>query len=237
MGKKLLSIVATPEEFRLVLLDANIHIFAVYTNLTFENLTTQRVLCWRSYVEEYSPKIHYIEGKNNILVDNISHLQHLPNPTKLMEGKDLMQPSTEIEVDKLKNYSNEDEIDAFHINVDRSGVADSDINDMLDYYLNLPEMEVIEHNPLNYIHISELQQSASKLLAMQWQNSEQDINKSLDDGIRDIICYVKPSDDPELQWRIVLPEAMLQPIAAWFHQVLGHPGEKRLRETLQQRYY
>jgi hypothetical protein len=23
----------------------------------------------------------------------------------------------------------------------------------------------------------------------------------------------------------------------WFHQVMGHPGEKRLRETLNQRYY
>jgi hypothetical protein len=23
----------------------------------------------------------------------------------------------------------------------------------------------------------------------------------------------------------------------WFHQVMGHPGEKRLQETLNQRYY
>ena len=30
---------------------------------------------------------------------------------------------------------------------------------------------------------------------------------------------------------------MLKPTVKWFHQVLGHPGEKRLRETLQQRYY
>ena len=30
---------------------------------------------------------------------------------------------------------------------------------------------------------------------------------------------------------------MLLPTVDWFHQVLGHPVEKRLRETLQQRYY
>ena len=30
---------------------------------------------------------------------------------------------------------------------------------------------------------------------------------------------------------------MLLPTVIWFHQVLSHPGEKRLRKTLQQRYY
>ncbi len=35
----------------------------------------------------------------------------------------------------------------------------------------------------------------------------------------------------------VLPESMVVDTVKWFHQVMGHPGEKRLRETLNQRNY
>ena len=30
---------------------------------------------------------------------------------------------------------------------------------------------------------------------------------------------------------------MLDKTVSWFHQIMGHPGSKRLRETLQKRYY
>ena len=34
-----------------------------------------------------------------------------------------------------------------------------------------------------------------------------------------------------------MPEAQIEPVIKWFHQVLGHPGENRLRETIIMRYY
>ena len=64
-----------------------------------------------------------------------------------------------------------------------SGVADPDIHDTLDSYLNLLEMEVIEENPLNYAHISEIQQAGNKLLELQQQYPEKYINKSLDGDV------------------------------------------------------
>ncbi len=65
--------------------------------------------------------------------------------------------------------------------------------------------------------------------------SRQLFNLQLDDNDDDIICYNK--DPTQHNWKIVLPESMVVDTVKWFHQVMGHPGEKRLQETLNQRYY
>ena len=40
-----------------------------------------------------------------------------------------------------------------------------------------------------------------------------------------------------MEWKIVFPEAQIEPVIKWFHQVLGHPGENRLRGAISMRYY
>jgi hypothetical protein len=85
--KEMLSIVATLKEFQSMLLGANIHVFTDHKNLTFNTLRTQRVLCWRTNIKEFSPMLHYIEGPRNILADNLSRLHCLVTPTQIMEGK------------------------------------------------------------------------------------------------------------------------------------------------------
>ena len=75
------------------------------------------------------------------------------------------------------------------------------------------------------------------LLALQQKEPNCYINKCLDPGVDNIICYVKPHDDPVTQWKIALPEQMLEETVKWFHIVMGHPGGKHLRETMHQRYY
>ncbi len=46
------------------------------------------------------------------------------------------------------------------------------------------------------------------------------------------MCYKKDLTQPN--WKILLPESMIVDTVKWFHQVMGHPGEKRLQDTLNQ---
>jgi hypothetical protein len=72
------------------------------------------------------------------------------------------------------------------------------------------------------------------LLALQVKYPDSYINLQLDDNVDGIICYKKDPTQPN--GKIVLPESMVVCTVKWFHQVMGHPGEKRLCEKLNQRY-
>ena len=229
MEKEMLSIVATLNEFCSMLLGANIHVFTDHKNLTFDSIKTQRVLRWRNQIEEFSPLLHCIEGPKNILVDNFSRLKRLITPAQLAEGKNLVEPACV--------NDEEDDNDAFFFEQACSGVYDEDIQASLECYLNLPDNENPKKNPLSFHHIREQQQADAKLLAVKEKFPKNYIYKCLDDNVEDIICYVKDFHDATTQWKIALPESMLNKMVNWFHQVLGHPGRDHLRYTLETCYH
>ncbi len=78
-------------------------------------------------------------------------------------------------------------------------------------------------------------QQDEQLLALQVRYPDNYVNLQLDDDVDDIICYKKDPSQPN--WKIALPESMVVDTVKWFHQVMGHPCEKRLREMLNQRYH
>jgi hypothetical protein len=186
----------------------------------------QRKLCWCTKIEEFLPMLHYIEGPCNILADNLSRLRRLTTPAPIAERKKLVEP-TEVSI--------EEDNKAYFLDQEYSGLYNEDIWECIECYLNLPDTPHPDENPLNYAHICELQQQGEQLLALQVKCPDNYVNLQLDDNVDDIICYKKDPTQPN--WKIALPESMVVDNVKWFHQVMGHPGEKRLRETLNQRYH
>jgi hypothetical protein len=170
--------------------------------------------------------LHYIEGPRNILVDNLSWLHRLVTPAQIVEGKKLIDP--------VVVSDNEDD-NGYFLDQEFSGLYDNIIWDCIECYLNLPESDRPDQNPLNYAHIREQQQQDDKLLALQVKYPENYVYMDLDDDINDIFCYKK--DLTKADWKVALPESMLADTVQWFDQVMGHPGDRRLRDMLNQRYH
>ena len=84
--QELLSIVETLKEFRTILLGQRLTIHTDHLNLTHKNLTSNRVLRWRLYIEEYAPDIKYIKGEENVVADALSRLPKSDVP--LLESKE-----------------------------------------------------------------------------------------------------------------------------------------------------
>lgn len=75
MEKELLSVVTTFNKFCPLLLGAEIHVFTDHNNLiysTVSTLNTERVLCWRLFLEDYAPVFQIRLIPDHILAEFLS---------------------------------------------------------------------------------------------------------------------------------------------------------------------
>jgi transposase InsO family protein len=208
MEKELLSIVATLKEFHTMLFGAKITVYTDHKNLTFHNLTSQRVIRWRNFLEEYSPRIVYIEGPFNVIADAFSRLPRLSST----EGKStditnsILGPSVDVESHFFSFHFDDDE--------------------MKDCFLNHPPLEEMQY-PLDFGLIRQNQFDDAQLQLLHQQKPLEYPVMDMGNDVQ-LICQVRPGKP----WRIAIPTVMVDDIIRWYHLVLGHCGIVRLHQTI-----
>lgn len=189
-----------------MLFGANITVWTDHKNNTFHNLTSQRVMRWRNFLEEYSPKFKYIPGPLNVIADAFSRL-----PRQATTGE-------EEEENKYNSVPiSESHFFSFHF----------DDDEMLDCFLNHPPLEEMQY-PLDYALIRQNQFEDVALQNLLLTKPAEYTIKDMGSGVQ-LMCHVRP--DP-LPWRICIPTIMVDDIIKWYHQVLGHIGIVRLHQTI-----
>jgi hypothetical protein len=85
---ELLAIVETLKEFKGMRWGQSIKVYTDHANLIRDALgmTSDRVYRWRLLLEKYGPKIVYIKGIHNIVVDAISRLEYDPSVNRTAEN-------------------------------------------------------------------------------------------------------------------------------------------------------
>ena len=87
INKELLCVIATLREFWSMLLGAEIHIHTDHKNILNIGDSSERRLCWISYVDEYGPTLHFIEGPQNFIADTFSRLSRTDDVSSAFVGK------------------------------------------------------------------------------------------------------------------------------------------------------
>jgi hypothetical protein len=212
IDKELLCVITTLRELRSMLLGAELHIHTDHQNILRVGDSSERRLRWISYVDEYSPTLHYVEGPHNVIADTFSRLSRKDDAPGLV-GK-------EATVSDSAYYSFFDDKAIFDCLSSLPGLC----------YLNLPE-DMLEDNPLDIENIKEKQDLDKELQQSATRHPRKNFHT-----VMNVLCYTKPGDDPA-NWKIALPKELIGSTVKWYHQVTGHPGSKRLYEQIKQRYH
>ena len=246
MEKELLAIVETLKEYRSMLLGAELTVFTDHKNLTYVNFNTQRVMRWRCYVEEFSPKIKYLEGKLNVLADAFSRMPrtdsisttipnvssnekpavlayfmaHLPriNPENALKGK---QPADQVQ---SFAYSMDPLISSSLMNL-----PDDEVEPHIENYLNLPPNSLVNEtvSPLRYVWLRQAQDADPQLQHL--ANTNPAYSRC---HFGDVKLIVFDSPDPRESWNFCLTDNTVEDVIVWFHHILGYPGKKRLKDGM-----
>jgi hypothetical protein len=91
IDKELLCVITTLQELCSMLLGAELHIHTDHKNILNVGDSCERCLQWISYVDEYSPTLHYMEGPCNVIADIFSRLLHQDDTSALVRKKASLQ--------------------------------------------------------------------------------------------------------------------------------------------------
>jgi len=223
--KEMLALVATLQEYRTMLFGAKISLFTDDRNLTFANLTNQRVLRWRCFLETFNAEWNYHPRKLNVLADAFSRLPKFDYPGREERKEDLPSTPTPFNPDpdastfeeQLSELGSEDEFPINHFQV----------------LMSLPNTV---QNPLRYDWLAETQAQCEALQLRLIQDPTRYHRKPFGRNDTELICY-SPTPEDESSLKIVLTDETVDAAVEYFHLLLNHPGLKSLSHSLAKFYH
>ena len=201
-------------------------------------------MCWCLLLEEYGPKFYYLKGPCNVVADALSRvpttavssLNHTPSTTNI---RPLPQPSSvsscnktldELTIDTLAKGLLAMPACKAHMNKALHSEAVPDPTALWqDCCLFHPRFDAHGNHPFHFSTFHHYQQNDKQLLQALTQMPGRFFKQAL--GGYDIICRQSPT--PNSAWHIIIPDAMLHPLVAWYHKALVHSiGMDRLEAIL-----
>ena len=208
MEKELLSVIVTLQEFKTTLLGAEIHVFTDHKNLTYSKLTSQRVLRWRLFLEDFSPTFHYIKGNQNVLADTLSRLEINEN---IIAKEETIAPQS--------------------TTTSQSFCLQQDNPILFECFMYHPQLDKIPY-PIDYTHLLQ-HQKQDKELIQEYQHNSKYILLQVSQQIQ-LIAYKQHKQQIP---KIVIPKQLLQQMIVWYHLMLNHAATTRLFQTIHLNFY
>ena len=242
--KELIAIILCLKEYEKILYRAKIKFFIDHKNLIFKTLLIKRILCWRTYIDQYDVDLCYIPGKENVSADCFSPLPRMDsvssisgkerpplpqsvasfdcvNATEHRKRKQKREAETFVDFKQLESPPDKD------FNIDGEAFFSiNECNEAIECLLNLPEsiymdnpikMQNIHNHQLQCVDLQHLKQINSNLYWIEVIN-----------GV-DITVYRERN---ESRWCICLPLSLVNQVIKWYHFTLGHCGVQQLYDTI-----
>ena len=194
-----------------MLLGADLTVFTDHKNLTYENCNTQRVMRCRCYVEEFLPKINYLEEKLNVLANAFSRMPRTdPSPVTIPNVSSEEKPAVlayfmahlprNNSEDAPKGKHPADQIQSFAFSMDPLislyliNLPDDKVEPHIENYLNLPPNSLVNEtvSPLRYVWLRQAQDANPQLQHL--ANSNPAYSRR---NFGDVELIVFDSPDPE----------------------------------------
>lgn len=105
--------------------------------------------------------------------------------------------------------------------------------EMLDCFVHLPASSGTPFT-LDYREILDAQSEDARLIALREKEPERFSTQLLAPNTELVVYTAQPNGTP---WKIYLPTQMLDQAIEWYHLALGHVGQNRLVDTMQQHLY
>ena len=178
------------------------------------------------------------DGKGNLTI--ICKLQQNEQTVDFKDLNNIELPKNDEAIIKDELYY---EVYVSEASAEANGVStnDDDVfstinedNEFMEYMLNLITIN-FDSNPLSMQNISNHQLACQHLMELARNHPVKFPIKEIN-GVP--IVTIRGTNPAEpIQWKIYIPETLIQPMLKWFHETLEHCSNNRIYQTVSERFY